>query len=109
MEDENLVQKWIDSDKRLSDTLVEIENEEVSEIKQAEIAFNKIPKMYGLPSFPEDNEDEKFHSSVYEQLGLLNFLEPESQIKGKVLSSIFFIKRKLFSQYGFCLYQTIWH
>ncbi len=92
MEEHNLIQKWIDTDKRLFDTLVDIQNTEKNETKQAELAFLRIPKMYGLPTFPEDNEDGEFLSSVYEQLGLLNYLEPEEDIRGHVLSAIFYVK-----------------
>ncbi|KAF9659325.1 hypothetical protein HBA12_03500 [Tenacibaculum mesophilum] len=92
MEEVNLVQKWIDTDKKLYDTLVAIQNEDDDKRKQAELVFLRVPKMYNLPVFTEDNEDDKFLSSVYEQLALLNYLEPEGDIRGRVLSSIFHVK-----------------
>lgn len=92
MEEENLVQNWIDTDKMLFDTLVEIQNIEENDRKQAELAFQRISKMYNLPLYPEDNENGKFLSSVYETLALLNYLEPDGDIRGHVLSSIFNVK-----------------
>lgn len=107
MEEENLVQKWIDTDKKLFETLVEIQNLERDEHKQAELAFFKIPKMYNLPTFPEDNEDSKFLSSVYEQLGFLNYLEPDGDIRGHVLSAIFYVKENYLIDMNFVYQKKI--
>ncbi|MGG8498137.1 hypothetical protein ACQY1Q_17180 [Tenacibaculum sp. TC6] len=92
MEEENLIEKWVYTDKKLYDTLLEIQEKGGSDLEQAESIFLRVPKMYNLPVFPEDNEDDKFVSSIYEQLALLNYLEVEDNIGGNVLSSIFFIK-----------------
>lgn len=92
MQQANLIQEWVNSDKKLYDILVEIQREEKDVKKQASLALHKIPKMYGLPTFPEDNENDDFPSSVYEILGFHNFLEPDGDIRGHVLSSIFYVK-----------------
>lgn len=92
MEEENLVQNWIDTDKKLYDVLVEIQSSVKDEKEQAELAFYRISEIYQLPKMPEDNEEELFHSTVYEQLALLNFMEPQDNIKARVLTSLFFVK-----------------
>lgn len=97
MKKENLIQQWIDSDKELSDMLVEIQNLNISINEQVEVAFHKISDFYGLPKMPEDIEhlnDEKFEqTSVYEQYGLLKFLHNvDEDLRGILLSAIYFVK-----------------
>ena len=96
------IQKWIDSDKELSDLLVEIQNLNISINEQVEIAYHRISDLYGLPKMPEDIEhlndedtyDEEFEqTSVYEQYGLLKFLHGEDKdLRSVLLSAIYLAK-----------------
>ncbi len=95
------IQKWIDSDKELSDLLVEIQNLNISINEQVEITFHRISDLYSLPKMPEniehlndeDTYDEEFEqTSVYEQFGLLKYLHDDQDLRGVLLSAIYLAK-----------------
>ncbi len=92
MGEENLVQDWINNDPLLFDTLVKIQQLKKTKEEQAVLAFQKIPAIYNLPQLPEDNEDAHFTASVYENMGFLNYLEPDGDPRGHVLLSILYVK-----------------
>lgn len=106
---ENVIQQWIAEDKKLSAALVEIENLGLSEKEQAEIAFHRISEMYQLPKMPNDIIDENEDivetytgddqdydpSSVYQELGLIKYLNPDEDPRGNVLMAIYLVKNKL--------------
>jgi len=100
---DSTIQDWINSDKNLSNFLVEIEKMSDSYKEQAEIAFNRVTEMYKLAKMPQDNiyneddesQDDKQYeeqTSVYEQLGLLKYLMPDEDLRGLVLNAIYFVK-----------------
>lgn len=95
-QDINYVQEWIDKDEKLSKILVEIQESPISVEKQAEMAFHRIAEVYNLPKMPQDvdNNTEAEATSVYEHLGLLNYLNPHGDPRGNVLSALFFSKYK---------------
>ena len=98
--EENEVLNWINSDKELSDILVEIQSLNIPVKEQVEIAFHRISDFYGLPKMPEDIEEEEDsendwfkHTSVYEQLGFLKYLHKDDEdLRGVLLSAIYFVK-----------------
>jgi len=99
--EENPVLNWINSDKELSDMLVKIENLNISINEQVEIAFHRISDFYGLPKMPEDieyeneeddNNKEFEQTSIYEQFGLLKYLHDDEDLRGVLLSAIYFVK-----------------
>ncbi len=103
----NEIQQWIDSDKVLSDVLVEIQEMPISLQEQAEVAFHRISEMYGVPKMPEDivydndeesesiTSDNPEQSSVYEQLGLFKYLHPDDDPRGLVLAAIYAVINNL--------------
>lgn len=106
---ENIIQQWIAEDKKLNDALIEIQNLGLSENEQAEVAFHQISDMYQLPKMPNDiiDEDEDIveiytgeeedydPSSVYQELGLIKYLNPDEDPRGNVLMAIYIVKNKL--------------
>lgn len=101
--EENLVLNWVNSEKELFDLLVEIQSLNISVNEQVEIAFHRISDLYGLPKMPEDikdvdSEEEDFDNeefvltSVYEQFGLLKYLHDNQDLRGVLLSAIYFVK-----------------
>ena len=91
-----LIQQWIEKDMELSKALVEIQESELSIEEQAEMAFHKISDMYGIPKLPEDIiDDDKFETSVYQELGILKHLHPENDLRGLVLMAIYLVKNCL--------------
>ena len=53
----NTIQDWINSDKKLSGILTEIENLAKSEEEQASIAFHRLSDEYNVPKYPDDVKD----------------------------------------------------
>ncbi|KNB60372.1 DUF1963 domain-containing protein [Chryseobacterium sp. Hurlbut01] len=93
------LQEWIDTDKKLSAMLVEIQEMPISVEEQAEVAFHRISEAYNVPKTPQDidfeNEEGIERTSVYQHLGLIRYLEPDDDPRGLVLSAIFFAKENL--------------
>lgn len=99
------IQDWIDTDKKLSSILVEIQEMPISIEEQAEVAFHKVAEAYSIPKNPQDivfeekdsiDEDTKVEAiSVYQHLGIIKFLNPENDPRGNVLSAIYFAKENL--------------
>ena len=77
----NPIQDWIDTDKKLSSILVEIQEMPISTEEQAEIAFHKVSETYNIPKLPQDVEIEEDHDSedinetisVYQHLEIIKF------------------------------------
>jgi hypothetical protein len=101
----NTIQDWINSDKKLSGILTEIENLTKSEEEQALIAFHRLSDEYNLPKYPDDVKDREMIQvadwhlytplSVYEQLGIVKFSYPIVDKKSLVLLSVYLINNKL--------------
>ena len=88
---ENPIQKWISTDKKLSELLVNIQSIDKSPFEQAEIAFDKLCEIYDLPKMPSDikNNGKENQRSVFEEHSLLKYLAPTDDPRGLVLSSIY--------------------
>ncbi|WP_147273608.1 hypothetical protein [Pedobacter chinensis] len=91
----NPIKNWIDNDSILTSVLVEIQNMNISIEEQAEAAFHKLCEMYRLPKMPanineyDEDELESEDTSVYQELGLLKFLEPNDDLRGLVLVAVY--------------------
>lgn len=93
------LQEWINGNKEIADALVQIQEMDASINEQAEMAFHRISEMCNVPKLPEDvsylddiEEVGLSPVSVYEQLGLIKFLDPDVDPRGQVLSAIFYAK-----------------
>jgi hypothetical protein len=99
--EENLVQNWIDTDKNLSNLITEIETEFNSYTEQAEVAFERLSKLYNIPRMPEDVAEDEFEDedkpdgvtdkrSLFEEHALIKYLADENEDpRGIVLSAAF--------------------
>ncbi len=99
--EENLVQNWIDADKNLSNLITEIETEFNSYTEQAEVAFERLYKLYNIPRMPEDVAEDEFEDddepdgvtdkrSLFEEHALIKYLADENEDpRGIVLSAAF--------------------
>lgn len=90
--------EWIVANKKLHKILSKIEKSTNSIEKQAEKIFHRVSKLYGIPKYPEDVDDEKpinghiVNLSLYEQIGFLKYLEPEPEkLAINTITAIFFI------------------
>ena len=111
--EENLIENWINTDKKLYDLIVEIDSTEKSLVEKAEIAFEKLSKMYNIPRMPNDIDDEEFENdeefdgieqrSLFEEHALIKYLAEENKDpRGMVLSATF----HLLNNYRVDLYQV---
>lgn len=89
---------WIKGDTKLFELLTEIQNASNTLVECAEKIFHKVSELYEAPKYPDDVNDEKLvngfmvETSVYEQLGLLKYLEPGvEKLPENVLAAIYFI------------------
>jgi hypothetical protein len=99
--EENLVQNWIDTDKMIYDMIVEIESTGKSFPEQAELAFEKLSKLYNIPRMPNDIDDEELEDyeeldgvtdkrSLFEEHALIKYLAEEKEDpRSLVLSAAF--------------------
>jgi hypothetical protein len=98
------ISEWINSDTELYNCIIDIENTFKSHDEMAEAAFHKISELFKVPKNPEviikeeENEDEFEdyieQTSVYEQLGLLKYLNSADGIRENVLTAIYFVKNR---------------
>ena len=94
---ENLIDNWINNDRKLYDLIIEIESTNKSLVEQAEMAFEKLAKLYNIPRMPSDINDEEFDydedlelRSLFEEHALIKFLtEKNEDPRGIVLSAAF--------------------
>ncbi|MFC1225641.1 hypothetical protein ACFE6N_17685 [Pedobacter sp. BG31] len=95
----NPIKSWIDSDHILASILVEIQGLNKSIEEQAEVAFHRLCEAYSLPKMPVD-VDETADSdieqiSVYQELGLVKFLEPNDDLRGLVLVAVYHVLNQI--------------
>lgn len=92
--EENPIQSWAENDSRLSLILNEIHQLNLPIEEQAELAFHRLSEIYNLPKLPEEAEKLEEATgmetiSVYQELGLVKFLEPDEDIRGLVLIAVY--------------------
>lgn len=101
---ENPIQTWIESNKELSDLLDRIENSELSNHEQAELAMEKLCSMFDLPKMPEDTSRyEDYYEkngidewrSIFEENALLKYFYPEEDPRSLVLTAVYNLKHQI--------------
>lgn len=89
------LEEWVKSNPEIEKLLVEIQNMPISVQAQAQIAFDRLAELLGLPKVPddihqnEDNEEKQGQRSLYEEYALLKYLKPDDDPRGLVLSGVF--------------------
>ena len=101
----NAIVEWINSDEKLKNIIERISNSGLTEKEQADIAFDEITDAYGLPKYPDSFTEEDYKRyeeegidnprSVFEEVGIIHYLEPEDDPRGIVLFAIYNIKNKV--------------
>jgi len=101
MENEvNPIQSWAEGDPKLLALINEISQTQLPIEEQAEMAFHKVSALYALPKLPEDAQEIEGSTgeeviSVYQELGLVKFLEPDDDIRGLVLVALYNVLNKV--------------
>ncbi len=94
----NPIQEWINSDSKLFNLIVKIQDQNESPEIQAELAFKEISDLYNIPKMPEDviQKKDSISRSLFEEHALIKFLAPKNEDpRGLVLSAVYnIINRK---------------
>jgi hypothetical protein len=71
----NLIEKWINTDKKLYNLITEIESLDISLVEKAAIAFEKLAKLYNIPRMPEDilDDEDENKRSLFEEHAFNSF------------------------------------
>ena len=96
---DNPIQKWIENDGKVLTVIENISRLNLTVEEQAEMAFHRLCDLYNLPKIPEDaNKIAELTgetiNSVYQELGLVKFLEPDEDIRGLVMVAVFNVLNK---------------
>lgn len=99
--EQNPVENWINTDKKLNDLIIEIESTNKTLTEKAEIAFERLSELYEIPRMPSDivenefDDEEDFDGvtdqrSLFEEHALLKYLADENEDpRGTALSAAF--------------------
>ena len=99
---DNPLVDWYNEDSRVKEIIDKLDSSEKNFEKQAEEAFHKFCEVFTLPKFPEDitgkiyeqHEQEGLDEprSVYEEIGILRYLEPNDDLRSIVFLALYNIK-----------------
>jgi hypothetical protein len=103
---ENPLDIWYSKDKKLREIIDNLSNSGKSAFDQARDAFYQLSDIYGLPKYPSDiNEGDykKYEEegidnprTVFEEVGILRYLEPDDDPRGVVLCALYNIKNRTY-------------
>lgn len=108
----NFLQEWLDSDIKLRELVASIGSTETSPEKQARAAFYKISDMFNLHKFPDEITDDDYEKyeiagidepkTVFEETGVLRYLEPKGDPRGIVFCALFNVKNRSYTDMEEC-------
>lgn len=109
---DNPIDEWYFSDEKLKSTIDTLSSSGKSPFDQAKEAFYKISKLYGLPKYPEDISEDDYKKyeeegidnprTVFEEVGIIRYLEPNDDPRGVVLFALYNIKNRTYMDINFC-------
>lgn len=112
MTHDNPVDNWYKSDSKLQAIISSISGQNKSAMEQAMDAFELVSVAYNLPKFPDSFSDEDFEKycregvdnprSVYEDVGIIRYLEPYDDPRGIVLCALYNIKNRTYTDRSIC-------
>ena len=108
----NPVEEWYTSDKRLKEIIDTLSSTGKSPFEQAIQAFYQISNLYHLHKFPDDLTEDDYKKyeeegiddprTVFEEVGIIRFLEPEDDPRGIVLFALHNIKNRTYMDINLC-------
>lgn len=103
---DNSFEEWFNSDLKLKAIINEIDKSGKPFIDQAKEAFYRLSELYNLPKFPGDAANKikgvRYHRTVFEEVGILRYLEPDDDPRGIVTSVVYNIKNQLYVDIKLC-------
>ena len=112
--DENPIENWINTDKKLNVLIVEIESTDKSLIEKAQMAFERLCVLYNIPRMPDDIIEEEYDDneeydefknerSLFGEHALIKYVAGKNEDpRGLVLSAAYHI----LNDYGVDLFQV---
>ncbi len=101
-------QDWIQKDENLSDLLIKIKGSSKTDEEAALTAYHQVAEMLQLPktfsditedSYEADEEQDRELHSVFEELAIINYLEPNQNILDRVLVALYIVYMKAHIDY----------
>ncbi|WP_439507038.1 hypothetical protein [Sediminibacterium sp.] len=109
---DNPVDIWYLSDERLKKIIDTLSLSEKSPFEQAKEAFYQISELYNLHKYPDDITEDDYRKyedegldnprTVFEEVGIIRYLEPEDDPRGVVLFALYNIKNRTYIDISFC-------
>ncbi len=108
----NFVENWYSTDNRLKEIIDKITLTNRSFEEQAKEAFTLVSDMFNLPKYPDDITEDYYAQceeegifevrTVFEEVGIIRYLEPDDDPRGIVLFALHNIKHKTYMDIDYC-------
>lgn len=109
---DNSIDIWYSSDERLKTIIDTLSLSDKSAFEQAKEAFYQISELYNLHKYPDDITEDDYRKyedegidnprTVFEEVGIIRYLEPEDDPRGVVLLALYNIKNRTYIDISFC-------
>ena len=108
----NPIDNWYLSDEKLKSIIDTLSLSGKSPFEQAKEAFYQISEFYNLHKYPDDITEDDYKRyveegldnprTVFEEVGIIRYLEPEDDPRGVVLFALYNIKNRTYMDIGSC-------
>jgi len=108
----NPIDEWYGSDEKLKEIIDSLSFSNKSPEEQAREAFYQIANLYELHKFPDDITEDDYKTyeeegiddprTVFEEIGIIRYLEPDDDPRGVVLFALYNIKNRTYMNIDFC-------
>ena len=109
---DNPIDIWYSSDERLKNIIDTLSLSGNTPFEQAKEAFYQISELYNLHKYPDDITEDDYKKyeeegldnprTVFEEIGIIRYLEPEDDPRGVVLFALYNIKNRRYMNIEFC-------
>lgn len=109
---DNPIDLWYSSDEELKGIIDALSVSGKSPDDQAKDAFYMLSDIYQLHRFPNDITEDDFRKykeegidnprTVFEEVGILRYLEPDDDPRGVILCALYNIKNRTYVDINFC-------
>lgn len=109
---DNPIDTWYSNDERLKKIIDTLSSSGKSPFEQAREAFYQISKLYNLHKYPDEitEDDYKIYKeegidyprTVFQEIGIIRYLEPEDDPRGVVLFALYNVKSRKYMDINLC-------
>lgn len=100
----NPIDVWYSTDSKLKEVIDRIGSSGKSALDQAKEAFFELSELYGLHKYPDEITEEDYKNyedegidsprTVFEEVGIVRYLEPNDDPRGVVLFALYNVKNR---------------